>query len=360
MSKEDWLKDCKVFVCDTAGKHSDILIAKAKGRGNSTWEYPKKSYTLKLEKKEEMLGLPKHKNWVLLANYLDRTLLRNDVAFQVAKCTGLDWTPSGKFAELYVNDKHLGNYYFCEQIQVGKNRVNITEMKSEDIDENSITGGYLVELDNNYDEVNKFKSSIKSLPYMFKSPDDDVIKSEQFLYFQNYVNQLEAALYSDNWLETRDYCKYIDIESFVDWWLVYEIAKNHEPNHPRSSYMHKDRNGLLKMGPVWDFDYGGWYGDGWWIKDAIYFDRLFQDPEFVKLVKSKWSEYKPRFDEIPQYIYHQSVKIKKSNDTNIKMWPILYNNNGDAELSFKEAIERLSDVYAKRIEWLDVEINKLN
>ena len=140
--------------------------------------------------------MPKHKRWVLLANYLDRTLLRNHVAFHIAMLTDLEWTPRGQHVELILNGEYRGNYYLCEQIKVDENRVNIHEMESSDIEGEALTGGYLMELDNHYDEVNKFKSQIRELPYMFKEPDEDVLTAEQFAYMQDYVNDFENALYN--------------------------------------------------------------------------------------------------------------------------------------------------------------------
>jgi len=295
----------------------------------------------------------------LLANYLDRTLLRNDVALYAARQTDMDWNPSGEFVELVLNNKHLGNYYLCEQIRVDKNRVNIKEMTVDDVTGENVTGGYLVELDNNFDEINKFKSSIRQLPYMFKNPDEDVLQPEQFTYFQDYVNAFESALYKEDWLESGDFRNYIDYGSFADFWIIYELAKSHEPKHPRSCYMHKDWNGKLKAGPVWDFDYGTWRGDGWWIENALYYDQLFKDPLFVEVVKSHWNKYKLSFETIPEYIRNKAEFIEKSNEHNIGLWPILYNNNGDAYLPFGEAIETLILCYKERIEWLDIAINGL-
>ena len=232
-SKEEWLKYCDVCLVDTNGVifyQNDSL--QIKGRGNSTWEYPKQSYSIKLLKRFDLIGGgAKHKRWVLLANYLDRTLLRNDVALYATRQTDMDWIPSGEFVELVLNNKHLGNYYLCEQIRVDNNRVNIKEMTVDDVAGENVTGGYLVELDNNFDEINKFKSSIRQLPYMFKNPDEDVLQPEQFKYFQDYVNAFETALYKDDWLESGDFRDYIDYSSFADFWIVYELAKSHEPRN---------------------------------------------------------------------------------------------------------------------------------
>jgi len=155
--------------------------------------------------------------------------------------------------EVVLNGTHLGNYYLCEQIKVDKNRVNVAELKETDTEEPAISGGYLVELDTYYDEINKFRSIHKNLPVNFKEPDEDVLNSQQMDWFKDYFNQVEDILYGSG---EGSYQDYIDVNSFIDWWLVYELALNGEPNHPKSSYMYKDRNEKLKAGPVWDFDWG--------------------------------------------------------------------------------------------------------
>ena len=114
-SKEDWLKDGNIRIVDENGDEVLNASSSFKGRGNSTWTYPKKPYAIKLDKKAEVLGMPKHKRWVLLANWKDRTLMRNAVAFEMARVC-MDWTPRGRFVELYLNGIHQGNYYLCVNI----------------------------------------------------------------------------------------------------------------------------------------------------------------------------------------------------------------------------------------------------
>lgn len=366
-SKNDWMQNVSITILNTDGSidYSDESL-QIRGRGNSTWGHPKKPYALKLDSKAEILGMPKHKRWVLLANWMDRTLMRNDIAFHISNLTGLEWAPRGKFVEVVLNGKHIGNYYLCEQIKVDKNRVNIAEMTDLDIEGDALTGGYLLELDTHFDEVNKFKSSIKDLPYMFKEPDEDVLQPVQLAYFENYINTMEEKLYSGNWLTKREYADYMDLNTFVDWWFVHELMMNSEPYWPKSSYMHKDRLGKLKAGPVWDFDYYTMVpsnSSSWTIKSYIYYGRLFSDPEFVKLVKERWALYKKGFDTVPDYIRSVASTIKISNEIDFEMWPLSAHSagsvNGDQELSFDEAINRLIEAYSNKLSWMDNQINRM-
>lgn len=361
VSKDNWLGNSKMIIQKKDGG-IERLATSIKGRGNSTWSYPKKPYAIKLDKKAAVLGMSKHKRWALLANWMDRTLLRNSVAFEIAKKTkDLGWTPKGEFVEVILNGKHLGNYYLCEQIKVDANRVNIQEMESDDISGEAVTGGYLMELDTYFDEVNKFRTNLRDLPVNIKEPDEDVLVNEQFNYIQNYFNEVESLLYAQDFATNGTYKDYIDLNSFIDWWFVYELTQNGEPGWPKSSYMHKDRKGKLKAGPVWDFDWGTFTPNAtdFYIKNAIWYGRLFEDPSFVKLVKDKWTASKSDFESILNFIDSQAGIIGNSAKLNCEMWPIPQNVNGDESLSFEAAVARLRSAYQGRIQWLDTAINAL-
>ena len=358
-SKEDWIEGATMSIVN-AGVQNYEGTTSIRGRGNSTWGMPKKPYALKLDSKAEILGMPKHKRWVLLANWMDRTLMRNAVAFEIARATGLAWTPRGKFVEVVLNGEHKGTYYLCEQIKVDKNRVNITEMESTDISDDAITGGYLMELDTYFDEVNKFKSAREELPYMFKEPDEETLVTEQLEYMQKYINDLEELLYTYSRLSAHEYEEYMDVDSYIDFWFVQELADNEECWHPKSTYMHKDRGGKLTAGPVWDFDWGTFTSDApsYTIKGALYYNRLFLDKAFKARVKERWTGLKPKFDMIPAFIEQESQRIKASADVNILMWPISSEYNKDEKMTFDEAIASMKNSYQAKLDWLDEQISK--
>ena len=352
---QDWLADCDIQLYNSDGSIDFEGTTNIRGRGNSTWYYPKKPYALKLENKTSILGMPKHKRWVLLANYLDRSLLRNHIAFYIATLTDLAWTPRGRHVELILNGEHQGNYYLCEQIKVDENRVNIREMESNDTIGEALTGGYLLELDTHFDEVNKFNSQIRQLPYMFKEPDEDILVSQQFDYIENYINNFENQLYNN--FSERLWADNIDFTTFIDWWFVHELTNNEEPEHPKSSYMYKDCNDVLKAGPVWDFDWGTFTPDRSAefssMEEAIYYEQLFKDSEFVALLKERWTLLKPKFETVPEYIQSESLKLETSNKVNIELWPISERINGDETLSYNETIARMIEAYNKKLQWLD-------
>ena len=350
---EDWMKGSEIKIYNPDWTVDYEGPTSIRGRGNSTWGYPKKPYALKLDSKGEILGMPKHKRWVLLANWMDRTLLRNSVSFELASRSGLAYTPRGQFVEVFINGVHKGNYFLCEHIKVDENRVNIDEL-----DEDETDGGYIMELDVYYDEAYKFKSPVRDLPYMFKDPDE--VNDAQFNFIKDYVSNLENALYDDSRFASGEYMDYIDSESFADWWIVMELTGIWEPNHPKSTYMHKDKGGKLTMGPVWDFDWETYkISPRFRIKDALYYKRLFEDQRFVTLVKERWSTLKPAFETLPDHIRSEAEKIRGSESFNHELWPIDIVVNLDESLTFDAAVSRMTEGYETKFNWLDKEINSL-
>lgn len=349
---EDWLEGTKLTIYSSEGGVDFDGEVNIRGRGNSTWTFPKKPYAIKLNEKASILGMPKHKRWVLLANWLDKTMLRNATSFHIASLTGLEWTPRGEFVEVVLNGRHKGNYYLCEQIKIDKNRVDIAEVSDSDP-----SGGYLMELDVYFDEVFKFHSPVRSMPFMFKDPDE--VSALQQAYMENFVATLEGALYDDIRFATREYADYLDVDSFIDWWLVHELTGNSEPMHPKSSYMHKDSGGKLKAGPVWDFDWETFvpYKSNVFVdKEAIYYGRLFQDELFVARLKERWSELKPAFDGVGDYILREAERLAPSAALNNKMWPINVVVNGDEQLTYEVAVERMYSSFVSKLKWLDQQI----
>lgn len=289
----DFVNTDKIAIYDRAGGQNMTEAACGfRLRGNSTQNYPKKPLAIKLDKKAEVLGMPKHKRWVLLASWIDRSLIRNAVAFDIAHtieeaftstpdadlgygaagCTdgadgtnGLVWNPHGKNVELVLNGVHAGNYLLAEQIKIDKNRLAIQD-GYEDVLEGSqdVTNpgaaptisncGYLLEFDDNYDEPTKFMTEKAFLPCMSK---DDMthggsVISEIWNYVQNYIQDIEDKLWSGNYAEAYEK---LDINSVIDYWFVQELTMNDEFKHPKSVYMYKNGEGKLYAGPVWDFDW---------------------------------------------------------------------------------------------------------
>ncbi len=374
-SKEKWMDNVMMCIArkgeeqeaDTILDYTIYSDVKIKGRGNTTWFYPKKPYTIKFSEEVSLLGMPKHRNWVLLANWIDKTCLRNAIAFEIARSTsGLSWTPRGEWVELVVNEKFMGNYYLCEQIKPGRERLDISNPSSE-IENDPTSCSFVLELDINYGETNKFRSNhgtyygIKGLPVNIKEPSDNELTAEQFNEIKNFFCSTEEAIYSSNRLTTREYSKHIDINSFIDWWFVHELTYNSEPDWPKSCYMHKNVGGKLKMGPVWDFDYATFRPDrtGFACKKSLWYPLLFSDSSFIDELKKLWKMQKSGVENIVTFIDSSAVRIKTSAETNAELWPIDRKINMDENLSFDEAVARLRQFYIDRVAWLDKQISRL-
>ena len=356
-SKDVYVEDGTLSIFDKNGELELNILSDFKGRGNSTWMMPKKPYAIKLSSKAEVMGMPKHKRWVLLANWVDRTLLRNDIAFEIAKkCPALPWTPRGEFVELYLNGKHRGNYYLCEHIKIDKNRVNIDEI-DEETPETDLSGGYLLEFDTYSNaEINYFYTKHKNLPVTIKEPDEEVITSWEhpaYTYIQNFVNSVEDALEKGNYSEIESL---IDVKSYAEWWLLYNLVGNLEPNHPKSCYMYKKRNGKLYAGPAWDFDCATFIPGrkGALITQTLWYGYLFKHDSFKSLVKERWQALKPEFEKVLTYIDEKAEYIRESNEINLEMWPVTQNVNEDIDLSYDDAVNRIKEAYRERITELDV------
>lgn len=360
-SKEDWMENVALTIYDEKGLTDYDGNIEIKGRGNSTWTYPKKPYAIKLEEKAEVLGMPKHKRWVLLANYLDKTLIRNHIAFYLAQTEGisLEWTPRGRFVDLVLNGSHRGTYYLCEQIKIDENRVNVHENTPEDID-----GGFLMELDVNYDEINKFHTETSQLPVMFKEPDEEDLTEAQFKFVQDYFNKVDELISTRNLAEDKEYETYIDVNTFVDYYFINELTGNSEFSWPKSCYMNKDTGKKLKAGPVWDFDYAT-YGPSYepFRKDPSqtpfwWFSKIYTDPDVMQVRRDRWAMLYPSFLKVFDEIERVRALIHKSAEINEKMWPLEGGEviNHDEHLQFDEAVDQLSRKLREQMEWINSNI----
>lgn len=376
-SKTVWMDGATVRIEKPDGGLDYEGETEIKGRGNSTWtRYPKKPYALRLKEKGKILGMPSHKRWVLLANWKDRTLLRNDAAFWLSSHTGLPYTVRGQFVELVMNGKHLGNYYLCEQIKLNKNRVNIEKMEAMETDPVKITGGWLLEIDTYYDyqdyvdEQHKFRfPNLFNLPWIVKDPDDDEISDVAYAYIQDWIKGLETLLKDNDKVQAHAYEEFLDVDTAIDYLIVEELTGNHDFYNtwpgvgPHSTYLYKERSGKLYHGPVWDFDYQvfcpqfvhQWVG----AKKSIFYPALLKDEKFRERLVERWDKYKDELKKLPDYIDSQAELIRQSEQINHNMWPINNDENGDENMTFQESVDRIKKAFLDKWEWMDQNIRDL-
>ena len=307
--------------------------------------------------------MPKHKRWVLLANWLDHSMIRNTVAFDIAhaieaawmehKTTatateyigdGIPWNVHGQNVELVVFSKdgvghHVGNYYLCEQIKIDGNRLDITDPYEDVLETNSnptmADCGYLLEVDNNYDEDWKFKTD-NDVPFMFKDAVNDDILSA----VQSKVQGIEDNLYNGNFAAAYDD---LDLNTVIDQWFIWELTMNREYGDPRSVYYFMDGAGKLSAGPVWDFDRGTFQNttnaatqgnsdrikpyDEWicWrtgtSDNYFWYKKLITDPIFQQKVQDRWAVIYPHLQNVVKTIEAYREPMRASFVEDSAMWP---------------------------------------
>ena len=363
-SKEEYVKASLKIKGTEQLEGLDATSCEIRGRGNTTWYWPKKPYLIKLDEKQHIFGMHKHKRWVLLANFMDRTLMRNLVSMKVASMmSNLAWTPGCQPVELVLNGKHMGSYLLIEQVRVDNHRVAITEMTPQDNVGDAVTGGYLLELDFHYD--NTFQWKDHDIPFAVKYPDPDELTSAQKTYIKNYIAEVSNAIYGKDFADPeKGYAKYLDVDSFIDYWIVFEVMGNHELGNPGSVFLHKDRGGKLVAGPCWDFDWGVLSYNtsphartGLVNGNAIWYRQLFKDPVFKQKVKARFNELLPLLQTIPSYIDETKALLQRSAELNFAMWNPAEDAsqnggkiiNGDENLSFSDAVARIRSIYQERL-----------
>ena len=403
------------------------VLASTRVRGNVTQQMPKKPFAVKLDKKHAITitnadgtksVMPAHKRWVLLANWKDRTLMRNAVAFGIADVfkqtfpnDGMAWNPSGEFVELVYNGVHVGTYYLCEQIKIDGNRLDINEPLDEK--DNPYNGdpsvfGYLLESDDAYDETWKFTTACY-VPFLFK--DDG--NSEMLTYAQNFVRGIEDNLYKNTTAGYEAAYANMDLTSFVDFWLIQELMMNSETKHPKSCHSYIN-NGKMYAGPIWDFDWntlptsssyseegysyttsmlskakashkssgyptepivgGGWLSSE--DKNYLWYPMLVKDATFKNLAAERWNAVKGAIQtyvntEIPKI----EAKIAASEAINNAMWPVDSGSGsigtkrystygigggfcGDEGKSFSDAVDAMQSTLTSRINGMSFVSNK--
>lgn len=368
LDKENYV-DGTITIKDPGKLYSDVTEFTAamgiRGRGNSTWSFPKKPYKVKLKEKASIFGMGADKEWALLANYSDRTLMRNIVAMKLSEICGFSWTPHMYSVHVYLNQEYQGVYTLCEHKKVHKDRVNI------DLD----AGDIYLEIEQQQDETTCWWTGM-GVPMMFSDPEEP--SAELLAEIKKWFDDFEKVLYSDKIGDPdKGYEAYIDVDSFIDYFIVQELAKNTDGNLRKSSFITKKKGGKLEMYHLWDFDLtfgnnGGVLHDpeGWWVKDYApwcgigdnWFNRMFTDPAFVDRVQARWNELLPQLQTIPAFIDEQALILDKAKDRNFQVWNINeYVDWVDCPSlgSYDAEVEFLKEFYTERLEWMTREINKL-
>jgi hypothetical protein len=271
-----------------------------------------------------------------------------------------------------MNNEYQGVYQLVEAIKIDENRVDI-----KDITQKNPQRGYILEIDVREGEPFHFTTT-GGVVFNCSDPDEDLDElitggtKTLFEKIQEDVQHVEDVLYSDNFTDPDEgYRKYLDVDSFVDWYLVNEITKNNDAVFFTSVFMYyDDEKEKYRMGPVWDFDISlgnyqgspGEFSDGFWIKGSAWISRLFEDPAYVSAVKNRWNTKKTEFFALWQYIDERALYINAAQTQNFKRWDILGSYvwpNVVVPGSYQGEIGYLQSWLAARLAWLDTAINQL-
>lgn len=351
-------------------------------RGNGSRQFPKKPWRLKFDKKQNVLDAPaKVKKWTLLNNYGDKTLMRNLVAFEIARRIGMNWVPWGRAVDVILNGEYRGCYQLCDQVEVNPGRVEITEMDESCTSGEDLTGGYLFEIDAYASQEPDgcwFTTPKNNMPITMKSPDFGI--KEQLNYIKDYFNNILVSLFSTSFCDARyDYRTNFDVPSFIKHFMTNELVGNTDTYW--SVYMYKDRNDpVVHTGPAWDFDLG--FDNDWrtypihsHAGDYLYCwsgssgcsgmkemaNRILKsDPRSFKDIQRIWSIARNDADLTPEslkeYIDNWAEAINASQKLNFVRWPIMNQKVHENPMlwgSYEAEVQHIKDYIDERIADLD-------
>ena len=344
--------------------------AKIKGRGNYTWEQPKRPYAIKCDEKTDWFGFGAERDWVLLANITDQTQMRNLIALTLAGKFNFDFTPECRPAHVFIDGRYNGLYLITEKNEISKERLNIKKRE----------GDILFELDNNYGsgEPDNFRSYLGNT-FVPKDPTktDSNADSEKKVSFRNAlknatekINNFEMAI--SQFKGFKVFSEYMDMDSLVEWYIFNEIMKNDDTLFNSSIYLYNDYDGKLHMGPVWDYDLamggidrndgknvdpeGFMFTENYWGRPN-WMEYVLKSTTFNNMVSERWKElyYSGTFEYIAAFLELQREYLRPEYKYNFDLW------NVDGVFvpsdSFDEAVDNLKNFIVRRVEWLNSQWN---
>ncbi|UCH13422.1 MAG: CotH kinase family protein [Bacteroidales bacterium] len=330
-------------------------------RGNSTQHYPKKPYGLETRDalganlNVSLLGMPEENDWVLRASYFDHTFIRNPLADHMSRLAGR-WASRCRLVEVVLNGEYQGIYIFMEKLKRDRNRLDIARLESHEITEPDISGGYIYEITGFEENLGESRN--------LKYPKFHEAASQQIAYIKQYDDNFRSVMESGNYMDKElGYYAWIDVESFVDEIIVQEAMRNSDA-YGWSGYFHKDRNGKINAGPVWDFDQSAGNSsypddgiiDGWMLthertsNTPFFWSLLWADPYFRYKVRHRWEELRAdafKTENLIAYIDSLAYLLLEAQQREFEKWPVL----GDYIWRETEGYED-RDTYDKEVAYL--------
>ena len=376
-------------------------------RGESSQFFDKKSYGFETWDSQyndldvALIGFPEEEDWILYGPFSDKSLIRNKLIYELSNRMGR-YTTKTEFVELTINYEYKGLYIFMEKLKRDKNRIDISKLENADIDEELISGGYIIKIDKSdmedgsYTDYNSFQSQFDvfgnengdiRINFNYEYPKPGEIHANQKNYIKTYFYEFESSLASNNFKDPiNGFRKYIDEDSFIDFFILNELSNNVD-GYRLSTYLQKDRNEKLVIGPIWDFnlsfgnaDYcGGERYDVWCFKFnerclgdywnvPFWWNRLLEDEKFVDKLKDRWNQLRLNtlsdnniltlIEEQYSFLNNETDIINRNFNKwkifGIYIWPNSFIGN-----NYYEEIDFLKNWIKERTKWLDESINNL-
>lgn len=366
-------------------------------RGSSSQRFPKKQYGFETWDSDgedmdvSLLGFPEESDWILSAPYSDKTLLRNVLTYKIANDLGR-YASRTKFCELVLNGEYMGVYILMEKIKRDKNRVNIKKLEEDDISGDKLTGGYIIKIDKQEGTVTGgwnspswyYNNSTRQVYYQYDYPSGDDLTTEQINYIQSYMLNFETILFgSGSDKPFGGYYDIVDIDSFIDFFIVNETAKNVD-GYRLSTFLYKNRDsegGKLNLGPVWDFNlaYGnanyddGWKTEGWEVfydndsywRTPFWAMKLMDNSIFKNRFAKRWNELRSTVlssNYLNSFIDSTTSDFEQARIRNFERWNVLDSliwPNFYIGKTYEDEINYLKNWLNNRIKWIDDNIINL-
>jgi hypothetical protein len=343
-------------------------------RGKSSQGFPKDQYGIETRTEDgedlsvNLLGFPAESDFILNANYSDKTLMRNVFACDRSNGQGRYATRT-RYCEMILNGQYNGVYIFMEKIKRDGQRVDIAKLRSYMNSAPDVSGGYILKIDklDSYDTY-FYTSNNTELIHVYPKGAD--ITPPQKAWITAYMNAFEAALQAANYADpTNGYAKYIDVPSFVDHYILIQATRNID-GFRYSSYLHKDREGKLVAGPPWDFDLScgnanyadGWLTNGWYTgynERPFWWGRLLQDANFTKACRARWNELRKGIFMVQNatgFLARTAGSLNGAQQRNFARWPILGQYvwpNWYIGQTYAQEVAWMQQWVRGRIGWLD-------
>lgn len=346
-------------------------------RGSSSQTIPKKAYGLTTRKEDNVtnsnvsiLGMPDENDWILNSIAFDPSLIRNYLSYDLARSLG-NYSARGEYCEVIINGDYKGLYIFMEKLKIDDNRINIAKMTNTDNTVPDLTGGYVTKADKTTggDPVSfTMQSYTGTISYLHDSPKPNEITTQQNNYIRNQFTSLQNAATAQNASITNGYPSIIDVPSFIDYILISELASNAD-SYQYSTYFHKDRNGKLRAGPIWDFDltYGNdlfswglnrshtnvWQFDNWDNTGSKFWKDLFNNPTFKCYLTKRWKELTAANGPLNYFVVAEKMEqfSKRTSEAMVrenKRWGTIPNQRGE--------ITKMKEWIQARINWINTRL----